>query len=360
MINRGPRVTVCVPARNAERYLREALTSITAQTYKDMRVVVSDNGSTDATPEIVSEFGALGVEYSRSQHVLSGGDNFNRCLELAHSEYVAVYHADDVYDQRIVARQVSFLDAHPEVGLVLAIDWWIDDRGQLSGLSEVPVELTAVARPLGLHDLLPLLLRESNTFLRTPTAMLRKAVIDDVGRWDTGRFPDAGDLDLWLRVADQSRIAILGERLASYRLHPLQWSQQAQARITTNMFFGVIDSYLAKPEHRQLVTDADVAVYEVRRSADMTTTAARLCAAGSADEAKRLLAAVYRGWRQGNVHPSAPHMLFALALWLSLMLGISHIIGRALVSQLTYARSRNLNRARRRASIVKTSAQGQP
>lgn len=284
-----PRVTICIPAWNAEKYIRASLESIVGQTYPNRRIIVSDNCSSDGTRAIVESFSGLGVEYSRTPRQLGGPGNFNRCIELAKTEYVAIYHADDIYDSRIVEREVAYLDNHQDAQLVMTLDWWIDERGTLCGSSQLPLALQRLGKTISFADLFPVLLRESNSFLRTPTAMLRRSGLGGL-QWDVDRFPDAGDLDLWLRIAQRGAIGVIDERLASYRLHDEQWSRRVErTRTKSGMFFGVMDQYLANPAIRAMVSDVDLVAYQGRRYADTLFRALRLAAVGSVQDARRLL-----------------------------------------------------------------------
>ena len=104
MADPAPLVSIVVPAYNAERFLGEALASILAQSYRELEIIVCDDASTDRTGAIARETGDARVRYLRNDATLGGYGAMNRGVRESRGEYVAIYHADDIYDQRIVER----------------------------------------------------------------------------------------------------------------------------------------------------------------------------------------------------------------------------------------------------------------
>src|SRR5436309_516341 len=94
-------VSVIVPVYNGARYLRECLDSLLHQTYAEFEIIVADDASTDDTPAIIASYGDR-VRSLRQAVNVGIYANANAGIELARGEFVAIYHADDVYDPRIV------------------------------------------------------------------------------------------------------------------------------------------------------------------------------------------------------------------------------------------------------------------
>ena len=137
---RVPRVSVGVPVYNGENYLSEALESICSQTFSDFEVIISDNGSTDATAAICQRFARRDsrVRYYRSNDNLGGAWNFNRVLELARGEYFRWAAHDDVMAPRYLERCVEALDARPDAVLCHTAVEIIDGAGVNAGPYEAP------------------------------------------------------------------------------------------------------------------------------------------------------------------------------------------------------------------------------
>src|SRR5262245_39958720 len=116
----APLVSVVMPAYNGERFVVEAVRSILAQTFRDFELIVVDDGSTDRTAELVA------AEQSRDPRVVvhrqPSNQGFRIALNagcaLARGELIARMDADDVSLPERFERQVAFLRAHPEVGVV--------------------------------------------------------------------------------------------------------------------------------------------------------------------------------------------------------------------------------------------------
>jgi len=112
-----PRVSIGMPVYNGENFLREACDSILAQTFTDFELLISDNGSTDATEAICREYAARDprVRYHRTATNRGGAWNHSRVFALASGEYFMWHHHDDRSAPELLERCVAILDAHTEV-----------------------------------------------------------------------------------------------------------------------------------------------------------------------------------------------------------------------------------------------------
>jgi glycosyltransferase involved in cell wall biosynthesis len=241
-----PLVSVVVPVYNGARFLRESLDSILRQTYPRTEVIVLDDASKDETPSIIASYGDR-IRSVRNERNRGGFGNMNAGIALATGDLVAIYHADDVYEPTIVEREVSFLNAHPDIGTVFCLDVFIDATGHEYGRVMLPPELER-KDVLAYPDVLNALLRWKNRFLRAPGAMLRRSTYGAIGVFRE-EFGIAADLDLWLRAARHSGIGMLHEYLYRYRHFHGNWSQQHQyLRTEADTFFTVMDHWLASGE----------------------------------------------------------------------------------------------------------------
>ncbi|MEM9379148.1 MAG: glycosyltransferase [Planctomycetota bacterium] len=153
-----PCVTFGLPVYNGATFLEESLRSLLSQDYPEIRVVVSDNCSTDETAEICAAFAAEDerVSIHRTDRNVGAAANFNRVVELASTPYFAWANHDDLWDPSYVSKCVAVLEADPEVALAYARSAKIDARGDVvdSLLGELGLEgATPVERLRRFHDL---------------------------------------------------------------------------------------------------------------------------------------------------------------------------------------------------------------
>ncbi len=129
------RVSIGLPVFNGENFLKDALNSILAQTYRDFELIISDNASTDNTEEICREYAASDarIRYCRGDVTLGSAWNFNRVLELASGVYFKWASHDDVVAPDLLRTCVEVLDRDLSVVLVYARSKFIDEHGKVLG-----------------------------------------------------------------------------------------------------------------------------------------------------------------------------------------------------------------------------------
>lgn len=289
-------MSVCIPTYNDAVFLPSALSSILAQSYARIEVLVGDDGSTDETPAVVASFADPRIRYHRNERNLGQFANANACIERSTGDLVSVYHSDDVYDPTIVDEEVAFLDAHPEAGAVFTLDRWIDRSGKVIGETHLPPDVPDTPC-LTMEQVLPVLLRHRNRLLRGPTFMGRRSTFDKVGLFEPDTYPIANDLEYWLRVLTHFPVGIIRRHLMSYRQDPSQVSSQYnRLRTTEEDFFAVIDRYLADTAVAAHADEAALIEYAFHRCDDETARAANLVIRGHVGDARTLLARPFP-WR---------------------------------------------------------------
>jgi len=199
-------VSVLMSVRNGAPWVREAVESVLAQTAPDLELIVIDDGSTDATPDLLT---ALRDPRLRVERQPPAGLTLalNRALKLARAPLLARLDADDLAVPDRVARQRTFLDSHPEVGLLGTGAREVDPSGREMGIVSPPVEDAAIRRAL---------IRE-NPFVHSSVMMRRSALLRVGGGYDE-TLPVAQDYDLWMRMSRITRLANLSAPLVVRRL----------------------------------------------------------------------------------------------------------------------------------------------
>jgi len=127
-----PLVSIGMPVYNEQEHLAQALDSLLAQDYENLEIVISDNASTDKTPEICAAYAARDprVRYHRNDTNVGGIENFNQALRHARGEFFMWASGHDLRPPTQVSRCVEVLLKDPSVVLCYTQVIWVDDEGR--------------------------------------------------------------------------------------------------------------------------------------------------------------------------------------------------------------------------------------
>jgi glycosyltransferase involved in cell wall biosynthesis len=128
-----PRISIGMPLYNCELYVAEAIESHLRQTYTDFELVITDNASTDGSPEICRAYAAKDsrIKYHCNPRNLGAGGNFRRCFELSEGEYFRWTPSDDVVGAELLELCVEILDRDPTVLVAYPRTRLIDANSQV-------------------------------------------------------------------------------------------------------------------------------------------------------------------------------------------------------------------------------------
>jgi glycosyltransferase involved in cell wall biosynthesis len=181
------RVSVIIPTYNRAWCLKEAVDSVMAQSYRDVEVILVDDGSTDGTAAMVAAWDVPLRFLSQQNRGVSAARNLG--LRSARGNLVAFLDSDDLWLPDKLARQVAFFDAHPEALICQTGETWIR-----RGVRVNPRHRHR--KPSGRIFEASLAL-----CLVSPSAvMMRRGLLEEVGGFDES-LPACEDYDLWLRVS---------------------------------------------------------------------------------------------------------------------------------------------------------------
>ncbi len=201
----GPLVTVVICVYNAGRFLRPAVLSVLAQTYRNLEIIIVDDGSTDGCMQTIADIDDPRIR-RLSQPNRGKPAALNRALEEMRGDFLVLNDADDISHPRRIERLVAAMLAEPELGAVFSgYDLLIDEQRVAPRLRardprQCRADIAAYRMPS--HD---------------PTAMFRAAAIREL------RYADlklGEGLDFILRVGERWPMRVIGECLYSYRVHP--------------------------------------------------------------------------------------------------------------------------------------------
>jgi len=262
--NPPPLVSVILPVYNGETYLREALESLTAQSHSNVEIIVVDDGSTDATSDILDE-----CQKQDTRIVVVRTENrglvpaLNSAISQASGIYIARMDADDICEPHRIAGQADHLDRHPACVAVGSNVLRIDDNGD--ALAKQPPDRTGTQLPdrsQGFTRFPP-----APPTLVHPSAMIRASALQQVGGYRPMFKKGAEDRDLWWRLSELGKIECLPERLLRYRVHQSNRSHVLREGALADALVGDLSAIC---RFHDLQHDSILSDYEKRRDLPST------------------------------------------------------------------------------------------
>ncbi len=268
-----PLVSICIPVFNGEKTIAKTIDSIINQTYNNIEIIVIDNCSTDATVKIVREFNDPRLRLVLSDtHLPCAEYNWNRCFDHAQGEFMAIFHADDVYLPRMVSRQVETFQKYPRVGCVFARGNVIDENDEVIGEFKLPPEMRD-SSPHSYEEILISALEYAD-FFPCPTAMFRRDLYVKLAPFRYDQFGSASDFDMWLRAAASAPVVIVNEKLMNYRVSKTQGSFGVnKLRTGESDFFRVMDCHIERNNEMLKIPARSMNSYEISRLGDQVIRA---------------------------------------------------------------------------------------
>lgn len=198
----GPRITVLMPVYNAERFLREAINSILAQSFQPFEFIIIDDGSTDRSAEIIASYRDPRIRFIRNHKNMGISATLNKGISLASCELIARMDADDIsYPQRL-QKQYAYMKRNPECAL---LSTW----ARVVAEDKKFIRLERYRSNFYYYNL------TFECWIYHPTIMFRKAAVQELGMYSV---PYSEDYDLFWKMSIHFPIANLPEPLLDYRI----------------------------------------------------------------------------------------------------------------------------------------------
>jgi glycosyltransferase involved in cell wall biosynthesis len=206
-----PEVSVLMCVYNDAPYLRESIDSVLSQDFSDFEFIIVDDGSTDETPAILDSYTDARIVRLLNPENRGLTISLKRGMERASGRYVARIDANDIAAPGRLTRQVEFLEAHPEVGVLSGDMLSMDVDGVFR--EEAPSMYSTGAS----HEYLCWLLLWTNPIAHI-TVMMRKSVFDEHHINYVPEFNRAEDYELWATLAQHTQLLRLSEVYAYRRV----------------------------------------------------------------------------------------------------------------------------------------------
>lgn len=232
-----PKVSVLMPAYNSEKYIAEAIDSILNQTFTDFEFIIINDGSTDNTAQIVRQYKDKRIKFidnKKNQGLIAV---LNQGLDLCRGEYIARMDSDDISLPERFAKQVKYMDAHPNVAVV---GGWIQKFG-------VNVKSNDIYKYPSILQQFDLIIHGCQ--FAHPTAMIRTSVLRTNKIYYDSQYPHAEDYGFWMEMSKYAPIHNLQEILLNYRWHETnvsilhtQIQQNSAERVRRNIIQTVLSN----------------------------------------------------------------------------------------------------------------------
>ncbi len=253
-----PKVSVVMSVYNAAPHLRDAVSSVLAQTFRDFELLIINDGSTDASGQILKEFTDPRIRIIEQEN-RGLVTSLNRGVRESKGEYIARMDADDICLPGRLHSQVTYLDAHPAIALLGAFVSTMDEDGNpLAPVVRFPIQHQDIWQKLGRRPWV----------VCHPAVMYRRQVAMDIGLYDPA-FAHAEDVEFFARLMSKYRAMNLPEVVLNYRVRrgAVSVTRKDHGRVNALLVATMIDQW--EPGKSLGAT------FDQRRAADAAIEASR-------------------------------------------------------------------------------------
>ncbi len=223
-----PTLSVLMPVYNGRDYLRPAIDGILAQTFSDFELIIVNDGSTDDSETIIKEYHDPRI-VAITQKNQGVARSLNNGLDIARGKYVRRHDADDISTPDSFQIQVDFLESHPEYVMVCNQEAFMTASGKIAWKYRVPNNNFFRGRAMVDLDFTHFNIHRSSPVVHG-TACFRREEVIRLGKYRT-EFTVSEDNDLWLRLLENYKIAVLNQCNYFMRLHGASATQRHAGKI---------------------------------------------------------------------------------------------------------------------------------
>jgi glycosyltransferase involved in cell wall biosynthesis len=203
-----PLISIIMNCYNGEKYLKEAIESVLAQSYENWELIFWDNQSTDESANITKSFNEERIKYILAPNHTTLGEARNLAVELAQGEWIAFLDTDDIWLADKLKLQVDKISSGDQVSMVY---------GKTVFFSNENINFIDISRSnLPEGDIFGELAKEN--FISLSSAMVNQAKYWEVKGIES-KFNQAEDFDLFIKLSFESKIAAINETLVKNRIH---------------------------------------------------------------------------------------------------------------------------------------------
>jgi len=275
-----PRISVILTSYNHAKYLREAIDSVLNQTFSDFEFIIWDDASTDGSWAIINEYNDPRIQTFLNQEQKGGIWGVNKAIsEISQGEFIAIHHSDDIWEPEKLAKQVAYLDSHPEVGAVFTDVQPIDEDGEDFIQENHFYHKVFDQQNRTRYEWLRFFFLNGNALCQ-PSVLIRKRCYEECGlyRYD---FAQLGDFDMWIRLCKQYEIYIIKEKLIKFRIRDVEANSSGnitECRVRYNYeFYNILNHYQTNIFHELLRIFPEALKYFRNESTNIKFALAMVC-----------------------------------------------------------------------------------
>jgi glycosyltransferase involved in cell wall biosynthesis len=232
-----PKVSICLPLYNGEKYLRRAIESVLAQTFTNFELLIADDCSSDSSSKITAEYAARDnrVKAWTNKQNLGHYPNYNACLKAASGKYIKLFAQDDIFKPEMLQEMVAAFERNPGITVVSCARVWVDgDERPIPACDEVARKLTRPyltdTRMAG-SQAIKETLKEQINWLGEPVCQMFLSTAISAG-FDEA-FNQIGDLDLVYQALQSGDLYFISAPLCLFRRHSESWTMHNLAKLGT-------------------------------------------------------------------------------------------------------------------------------
>ena len=232
------KISIIIPTYNYAQYICEAIESVLNQTYKDFKIIVIDDGSTDNTKEVIKPY-LNKMKYIYQQNSGPSAAR-NRGIQEAKGEYIAFLDADDIWLPQKLELQIKFMEKEKEVGLIFSDMILFNEKGIIKNsflkeklfFNKLSIKPLSSTEKVIYDNVFNALLQEN--FIPTNTVIVKKECFNKVGFFDKTLF-SVEDRDMWLRIGLFYDIGFINFPLVLTRFHETNISANQELALKSRL-----------------------------------------------------------------------------------------------------------------------------
>ncbi len=276
MTQNNPHISVCIPVYNGAEFLERCFNSISAQTFRNFEVVISDNGSSDASLSLAKNFQQnVDFEVRVVQNPRKGlAENWNYCIKQAKGTFIKFLFQDDTLEPDCLSK----LNQHTEQSDFIYCQRnflikdtnqpffkeWLAEYADLHGAWKKPPEEFGSGQEF-LQSTTEIFSYPLNKIGEPTSTLIRKSIFDKTGHFDES-LQQLTDVEMYYRIIRYARVAYIHEKLVNIGLHRNQTTQSNEVLGKSDEDLALYDRLKKNPEiHWKRINDIFPIKYRVKK-----------------------------------------------------------------------------------------------